>query len=82
VWMAFKDARPWAIVLYPLVLWSILEWRGSLWVAKESTLVFILVAVAVGIGERIMRHYAATAGPAARPRGIEAGIGRRSWRRT
>jgi hypothetical protein len=81
VWMAFKDARPWAIVLYPHVLWSILEWRGSLWVAKESILVFVAVAVAVGIGERIMRHYAATAGPAARPRGIEVGIRRRSWRR-
>jgi hypothetical protein len=81
VWVAFKDARPWAIVLYPQVLWSILEWRGTIWIARESMLVLMLAAVAVGIGEQLMRHYAATAGPAARPSGIEVGIRRRSWRR-
>jgi hypothetical protein len=77
-WVAFKDARPWAIVLYPQVLWSILEWRGTLWIARDSMIVFVLIAVAVEIGEQIMRRYAATAGPAARPRGIEVGIRSRS----
>src|SRR5829696_4441781 len=46
-WVAFKDAKPWAIVLYPQVLWSILEWRGTVWIARDAMLVFVLVAVAV-----------------------------------
>ncbi|MBA2713110.1 MAG: hypothetical protein H0U55_06090, partial [Rubrobacteraceae bacterium] len=51
VWVAFKDARPWAIVLYPQVLWSLLEWRGTLWIARDSMVAFVLLAVAVGVGE-------------------------------
>lgn len=69
VWVAFKDGRSWAIVLYPQVLWSLLEWRGTLWIARGSIVVFVLLAVAVGVGEQLIRHYAATAGPASRSRG-------------
>jgi hypothetical protein len=64
-WAAFRDGRPWALVLYPQVLWSIFDWRGYLDIAR-SLAVIVFVAVAVGLADLLARRYAASVGPAAR----------------
>ena len=75
-WVSFMDARAWAIVLYPQVLWSLLEWRGTLWIARESMIVFVVLAVAVAVGEGLVSRYSAAVTPAARSRrGFRAGPG-------
>lgn len=64
-WAAFRYGRPWAIVLYPQVAWSIVDWRGYIDIARSLAIV-VFVAVAVGLAELLARRYAASTG---QPRG-------------
>lgn len=63
-WAGFREGRSWALILYPLILWSIVEWRGYIEVAR-SLPVLVLVAAAVTIAEMLARRYAASVEPAA-----------------
>jgi len=50
-WEAFRTGSVWAIIIYPYVLWSIVEWRGYIEITRASnfdTLIVLAVVVVVG----------------------------------
>jgi hypothetical protein len=69
-WVAFRNGSTWAIVLYPYVLWTIVEWRGYIEIARASIIdTFIVLAVAVTVGQLMTRAYVASTMHLRRPRG-------------
>jgi hypothetical protein len=68
-WSAFRKGIGWAIIIYPFVLWSIVEWRGYIEITRASSIdTYILLAVAVTIGQLITRAYSASTVHLRRPR--------------
>lgn len=60
-WVAFQKGSAWAVIAYPYVLWSIVEWRGYIEITRPSGLnTLIFVAVAVTCGQVVMRAYVAS----------------------
>lgn len=79
-WVAFRNGSTWAVIIYPYILWSIVEWRGYIEIARASgidTLIFL--AVAVSVGQSLMRSYVASTGHVRKP---ETSSGRIRWRRS
>lgn len=67
-WIGFREGRSWALIIYPEVLWSIVDWRGYIEIARSLPFL-ALVAAAVGFAELLARRYAASLKTKARPRG-------------
>jgi hypothetical protein len=68
-WVSFRNGRTWAIIVYPYILWSIIEWRGYIEITRASSIdTFVFLAVAVSAGQLLMRGYIASTAHLRRPK--------------
>jgi len=53
-WEAFRTGNVWAIIIYPYILWSIVEWRGYIEITRASNIDTLIVLAAVIVVGRFM----------------------------
>lgn len=69
-WVAFRNGNAWAVIIYPYILWSIVEWRGYIEITRASSIAtFVFLAVAVAVGRLLIRSYLASNVRLRRPAG-------------